>query len=146
MGDDSVPALSIAGLEAAYGKVPVLHGVSLDVYEGEAVSIVGPNGAGKTTLLRCIAGLHAPSDAEISLLESPITGLRPDEVARRGIATVPEGRNVFGKLTVRENLELAGIGQGRSRDSINLDEHIRRFPVLVQQQHFRLAYECPSYS
>ena len=104
--------LELRGLKVAYGGVEVLHGVEISLGEGEVVGVVGPNGAGKSSLLRAICGLVRPSAGEISFEGRPLRGLAPEEIARSGIALVPEGRQIFGTLTVAENLRLAAQGDG----------------------------------
>jgi len=99
------PLLELDGVDAHYGPVQVLHGVSLEVAEGEVVAVLGGNGAGKTTTLRAISGLVAQS-GEIRLGGARIGGSAPERVARLGIAHVPEGRGIFGELSVRDNLRL----------------------------------------
>ena len=125
--------LSVRGLEVRYGRVQALRGTTLDVWRGEVVTIVGPNGAGKSTLLRAITGLVGSSRGTIELEGRPLTGLLPEDVARRGIAMVPEGRELFGPLTVRENLVLGAHARGRARRH-DLDADLTRvlglFPAL----------------
>ena len=89
-----------------YGKAAALKGISLEVNEGEIVTLIGSNGAGKTTTLRAISGLEVPVSGEIQFHGKPIHGVEPHVIVRMGIADVPEGRRVFGPMTVEENLEL----------------------------------------
>ncbi len=115
------PLLSVTDLHAGYGETKVLRGVSLDVDAGEVVSLVGRNGVGKTTTLRTIAGSVTPTDGEISYDGEPLAGAGAVEVARRGVALVPEGRRVFPGLTVEENLRAGRLGGdegGRSIEDI----------------------------
>jgi len=100
------PLLRVRGIDASYGKVQILHDVSLVVHPAEVVSIIGPNGAGKSTVLKSIIGLLKPTTGEILLGGNPIAGMRPDRVVRQGIAYVPQGRIVFKGMTVVENLEM----------------------------------------
>jgi branched-chain amino acid transport system ATP-binding protein len=100
-----VPLLELDGVEARYGQVQALHGVSLTVGEGEIVAVLGGNGAGKTTTLRAISGLVTKS-GEVQFAGERITRASPERVARIGIAHVPEGRGIFGELSVHENLRL----------------------------------------
>jgi branched-chain amino acid transport system ATP-binding protein len=104
------PLLELRGVRACYGKVEVLHGVDIEVQAGQVVALLGPNGAGKTTTLNVAAGLHAPSAGEVRMAGRRVTGVRPDELARRGVCTIPEGRGVFANLSVRENLRMATYG------------------------------------
>jgi branched-chain amino acid transport system ATP-binding protein len=99
------PLLELQGVEARYGPVQALHGVSLTVGEGEIVAVLGGNGAGKTTTLRAISGLVTMS-GEVRFAGERITRATPERVARIGIAHVPEGRGIFQELSVRENLRL----------------------------------------
>jgi branched-chain amino acid transport system ATP-binding protein len=123
--------LAIADLRVNYGRVPALHGISLRVDEGEAVALVGPNGAGKTTTLSAIFGLVAPAGGTITFEgESPV-GLSPERILRRGLALVPEGRHIFGTLTVAENLQLGTTARrDRARAREDLSGVLDRFPVL----------------
>jgi branched-chain amino acid transport system ATP-binding protein len=102
--DDSVPLLELRGIQAAYEGVNVLRGVDLVVPEGTVVAVLGPNGAGKTTTLRVVAGLHPPTAGDIFVAGHRVNGARPDDLARRGLCLIPEGKGIFPNLTVRENL------------------------------------------
>ena len=112
-----MPALLEAeGIEASYGSIRAVRGVTLSVPEATVAAVLGPNGAGKSTLLRVMAGLHRPDRGRVSLRGDDLTGLAAHEVARRGIALVPEGRAIFPSLTVADNLRLAGArGDGLRR-------------------------------
>ena len=121
--------LELRGLTVAYGGVEVLHGVEMSLGEGEVVGVVGPNGAGKTSLLRAICGLAPASSGKIAFGGRPLRGLEPEEIARLGIALVPEGRQIFGTLTVAENLRLAVPGTG----SETLEGVLERLPILRQR-------------
>ena len=98
--------LEVQSLSVAYGDVRVLHGVTLRVGQGEIVSLVGANGAGKTTTLRAVSGLLPALDGTVNFDGDPITGLAPSRIVARGLAHVPEGRQLFTNMTVRENLEM----------------------------------------
>jgi len=100
-------ALSVEGIRAGYGRIEVLHGVSLDVPRGSVVALLGPNGAGKTTTLRAISGLIPLRAGAVRLEGRRIDGRRPSTIARRGVVMVPEGRGVFPGLSVAENLRIA---------------------------------------
>jgi len=123
--------LAIDELRVNYGRVPALHGISLHVEEGEAVALVGPNGAGKTTTLSAIFGLVPPAGGSITFRGESVVGSPPEEILRRGIALVPEGRHIFGTLTVAENLQL-GTTARRDRDAAEreLATMLDRFPAL----------------
>lgn len=101
--------LEVKNVHSGYGRVPVLHGVSLAVEEGEMVAVLGPNGAGKTTLMSAIFGLLPLMEGEIKFEGRPINGLSPHIIAQKGIGYVPQQRNIFSNLTVRENLEMGGF-------------------------------------
>jgi branched-chain amino acid transport system ATP-binding protein len=103
-----VGLLEIRELQVAYGSVKVLHGISLDVAEGEIVALLGSNGAGKTTTLRAISGLIRPRAGQIVLDGHPLIGLRAHQIVALGLGHVPEGRRMFGSLSVEENLRLGG--------------------------------------
>jgi ABC-type branched-subunit amino acid transport system ATPase component len=102
----AAPLLAVREIDAAYGKVRILHGVSLDVRPGEIVSIIGPNGAGKSTVLKTVMGFLKPTQGEVLFDGDPITALRTDLIVHRGIAYVPQGRIVFKAMNVVENLEM----------------------------------------
>jgi branched-chain amino acid transport system ATP-binding protein len=129
----SAPALRLAEVEVAYGGVVAVRGVSLDVGAGEIVGLIGPNGAGKSTTLHAIMGLVPVRAGEISLEGASLRGRAPESIARAGIALVPEGRRLFGELTVEENLRL---GLAARRDGSGggdpLEEVLELFPVLEE--------------
>jgi branched-chain amino acid transport system ATP-binding protein len=126
--------MRISHLCVRYGSVRALHGVSLEVNEGEILSIIGANGAGKTTLLKTISGLLRPESGDIDYRGRNITGERPDRLVRMGICTVPEGRRVFPNLSVKENLELGAytVSQRRLRQQL-FDLTIHTFPKLKER-------------
>jgi len=121
--------LEVRGLKVAYGGVEVLHGVEISLGEGEVVGVVGPNGAGKSSLLRAICGLARSSAGEISFEGRSLRGLAPEEIAGLGIALVPEGRQIFGTLTVAENLRLASPSNG----SEAMEAVLERLPILRER-------------
>lgn len=129
------PLLTVTNLEAAYGRVPVLQGVSLSVAPGEVVGIIGPNGAGKSTVLKSVMGFLRPLAGSIRFQGEEIGGLRTDLVVRRGIGYVPQGRIVFPDMTVLENLEMGGF---LVRDRAVLAQNFARvyelFPVLYERR------------
>jgi branched-chain amino acid transport system ATP-binding protein len=130
--------LEVRDLHAGYGDVPVLFGVSLEVRAGEIVSIVGANGAGKTTTLRAISGILDRRGGEIRFEGESVTGLKPFEIVRRGIAHVPEGRQLFSVMTVEENLEM-GANQlvGRAELRSRMAEVFELFPRLAERREQR---------
>ena len=123
--------LEVKDLQAGYGKVDVLFGVSFSLEPGQSLGIVGPNGAGKSTLMKAIAGEVAIKSGAVTLQGSPITGKKPEDVVRLGLSLVPEGRQIFGGLTVTENLMLGLTGR-RDKSSAKgaLDQVRGLFPVL----------------
>ena len=124
--------LEIADLRVNYGRVPALHGISLDVNEGEAVALVGPNGAGKTTTLSAIFGLVRPESGTIDFEGESLLGLTPENIVRRGLALVPEGRHIFGTLTVAENLKLGTTARNhREHLGGEIEKTLERFPALA---------------
>ena len=110
--------LEVRNVEAFYGAIMALRGVSIDVEEGEIVTILGANGAGKTTLMKTICGLMDPEKGSVTLLDERIEGLDPDRIVKKGLALVPEGREVFPYLTIEENLRLGAFTR---RDAIGGD-------------------------
>ena len=122
--------LSVEKLSIRYGAVEAVRGLSLEVRSGEIVGLIGPNGAGKSSTLHAIMGAAPVSGGEIRLEGRSLVGRRPEDVARRGIALVPEGRRIFGELTVEENLRL-GLAARRSRgNGSSLARAYDTFPVL----------------
>lgn len=108
-GNGTGPLLRLQGVSAHYGVIQALHGVSLEVREGEVVALIGANGAGKTSTLRAISGLLAPTAGSIRFLGEEIGGRPAHHLVARGLAHAPEGRGIFLNLTVRENLELGAF-------------------------------------
>ena len=135
--------LVIDDLEAGYGAVRALHGVSIQVRQGETVALLGTNGNGKSTLMKCVMGLLKPSRGSIVMETDServeLTGKNPHEIVALGVALVPEGRRLFPKLTVRENLLLGAFRRGaRSEIAHNLALCHEAFPVL-QERSSQLA-------
>lgn len=127
--------LQIGDLRAGYDEVDVLHGVDLEVRDGEFVAVLGANGAGKTTLLRVVSGLLAPTGGRIELDGDDLTRTEPHERCRRGIVQVPEGRKLFPAMTVAENLELGAMPGGpMQRRDTTINEVYERFPVLADRR------------
>jgi branched-chain amino acid transport system ATP-binding protein len=126
--------LRLEGVAAGYGGPPALQGVSLDVHQGELVSLIGANGAGKSTTLKTISGLLSPTAGTITFEGEPIGGLSPRAILARGIAHCPEGRRVFPHLTVRENLEMGALLRtDRAGIAADLDAMCDRFPRLRER-------------
>jgi branched-chain amino acid transport system ATP-binding protein len=127
--------LVLEGLAAGYGDLLAVRSVSLEVREGECVALIGANGAGKTTTLRAIAGLVAPRAGRVSFRGSALHGLSPRRVVERGVAHVPEGRQVFPSLTVRENLEMgARTAAARAARKASFDAVFDLFPRLRERE------------
>ena len=127
-------ALATEDVVAGYGGVPVLHGVSVTVAAGTITTVLGANGAGKTTLLRTIGGAVRPSRGRILLDGVNLARRRPEEVARAGLAHVPEGQGVITELTVEENLRLGALLQKGGRRQAALDAAYQRFPMLADRR------------
>ena len=126
--------LKVSNLWAGYDEVSVLHDVTLEVHPGEVVALVGANGAGKSTMMRCLAGLLKPTGGSIQFLGEEIGGLPAAQVVARGLAYVPEGRRLFGKLSVRENLLLGAYLERRDhRVAEQLGMVLSLFPRLKER-------------
>ncbi len=124
--------LRVSNLHAAYGAVPVLAGVDLDLEQGEILALLGRNGVGKTTLMKTLIGLLRPTEGRIELDDEAIGGLAPHRIARRGIAYVPQGRGIFAKLSVRENLLVGTRAQRDAAGDIPTDV-FSYFPILEER-------------
>jgi branched-chain amino acid transport system ATP-binding protein len=116
----SVPLLAVEGLEVRHGAVTAVHGLSLEVDRGEIVGLIGPNGAGKSSTLHAIMGAVPAAAGDVRVRGESVVGKRPEAVARKGVALVPEGRRIFADLTVDENLKL-GLAGRRTRDGTDDD-------------------------
>jgi branched-chain amino acid transport system ATP-binding protein len=124
--------LELRCLRVSYGSVEVVHGIDLTVRTGEVVGLIGPNGAGKTSILRAICGLQRASGGSVVLDGRAIEEMATEEIARLGIALVPEGRQIFGTLSIEENLRLAARGSADAMAAI-----VGRFPVLAERGRTR---------
>jgi ABC-type branched-subunit amino acid transport system ATPase component len=122
--------LELSGVSAGYGQAPVISSIDLTVGREEVVSVVGPNGAGKSTLLKTVLGVLTPMEGTIRLGGKDIAGLRTDQIARRGVGYVPQVKDVFDPLTVRENLEMGGYVLGRRAAAERLEEIFELYPTL----------------
>ena len=123
--------LEVRGLEAAYGDVPALSGVTLRVGAGEIVALLGPNGAGKSTLLGCVTGLVRPRAGAISWDSENLLAIAPHLIVERGLAVVPEGRRLFGAMTVEDNLDLGAFSpRARAARREGLERVFTLFPDL----------------
>jgi len=127
--------LEVSGLDAGYGDVQVLFGAALSVHQGEVVALLGSNGAGKTTLIRAVTGLIRPRSGSVSFAGDRIDTLTAHEVVDRGIACVPEGRQVFPQMSVEENLLLGSfLRRARAGRARNLERIFALFPRLLERR------------
>jgi branched-chain amino acid transport system ATP-binding protein len=131
-----VALLELDEVRTGYGQIEVLHGISVKVEEGEIVTLIGANGAGKTTTLMTISGVVKPRAGHVRFKGKDITGLPAHEIVRLGIAQSPEGRKIFPRLTVLENLEMGAFGRD-DKAGIQKDiEHVYQlFPILGERRH-----------
>ena len=133
--NESAPLLEVSGLMVRYGAVTAVRGVDLRVNEGEIVSIVGPNGAGKTSLISAVAGIVAPAAGSIVFAGKSLAGIALEDVVARGLALVPEGRHIFGSLTVMENLMLgATVRTDADNVRADIDRSLATFPILGERR------------
>lgn len=127
--------LSVRGLKVAYGGIEAVRGIDLDVEAGELVALIGANGAGKTTTLKALAGMLRPAAGTVRYADSDITGVASHRLIRQGVALVPEGRGVFARLTVQENLQMgAYIRDDRAAIAEDLDRIFGLFPRLHERR------------
>jgi branched-chain amino acid transport system ATP-binding protein len=127
--------LEVRGVDVYHGDLQALWGVSLDVVEGEVVALIGPNGAGKTSLLRTIVGLHRPAAGTIALEGHPIHTLPAHRIVERGVLLVPEGRRLFGEMSVLENLEVGAFTwRARGERERTLRQVFEIFPILAERR------------
>ncbi|MCM3706966.1 MULTISPECIES: ABC transporter ATP-binding protein [Cytobacillus] len=126
--------LKVNGINAFYGKIQVLKNISLEVEEGSIVTILGANGAGKTTTMKTISGMLKPQSGSIQFQGQDVTGLRPDQLLRKGIALVPEGRQILSGMTVLENLEMGAYHRKDNEIERDIKSVMERFPILEERQ------------
>ncbi len=127
--------LRLENVHVRYGQVPALRGLNLDVDEGEIVALIGANGAGKSTTLKAISGLISPSEGRIKLRGEPLNGLRPEQLVGLGIIHVPEGRRIFPRLTVEENLKMGAYSsRARAGEKQARDRVFDLFPRLAERR------------
>jgi branched-chain amino acid transport system ATP-binding protein len=129
-----VSLLEVEHLAVSYGPIEAVRDVSLAVEEGEVVAVVGANGAGKSTVLACLSGLVRPRAGRLRYGDRDLAGLRPQAIVAAGLVQVPEGREVFARMSVRENLEL-GAWHRRDRPAVatEIDRLLERFPILSRR-------------
>jgi branched-chain amino acid transport system ATP-binding protein len=125
--------LRVESLDVAYGEIQALRGVALQVGRGEIVTILGNNGAGKTTTLKTISGLLRPTAGTITLENEPLVGVPAHAIVARGVAHVPEGRRIFNRLTVRENLTMGAYLRSDAGIAADLDRVFGLFPRLAER-------------
>jgi len=123
-------ALAVESLSVRYGAVDAVRGLSLEVRSGQIVGLIGPNGAGKSSTLHAIMGSAPIVSGDVRLDGRSVVGQRPEDVARRGIALVPEGRRIFGELTVEENLRLGLAARRKQRNGGGIERAYELFPML----------------
>ena len=130
--------LSVENLVVNYGAIEALHGISLQINEGELVAVVGHNGAGKSTLLKTITGILKPTSGKVSFNDKPISGLSADKIVREGIAMVPEGRQVFADSTVYNNIVIGAYVRNDSAEiSRDIEKYMNRFPILRERRNHK---------
>ena len=127
--------LEVSALESRYGRIPALKGIDVAVRAGELVALVGANGAGKTTLLRALSGVQRVSGGHVRYEGADITGVPPERRVRLGIVQVPEGRQMFGPLSVEDNLRLGGYTRPAPESASTLERVYAMFPVLRQRRN-----------
>jgi branched-chain amino acid transport system ATP-binding protein len=134
MSANTTPLLQLLNVESSYGPIKAIRGVSLDVHPGEIVTVLGSNGAGKTTILKTISGIIDPRKGNVSFKDSDITAKDPADIVRRGLSHVPEGREVFPLLSVRDNLVMGAYTRD-DRDGVERDmaQVYQYFPILKER-------------
>jgi len=142
MSTDEI-SLELKNVSVSYGKVPVLHDISLRVKKGQVVTVIGANGAGKSTLMKTVCGLLKPTRGSVRLFGQEINGLDPDQIVPRGISLVPEGRRLFGAMTVRENLEMGAYCR---RDAGAVTRDFERVLAFFPDLKAKLSVEAGSLS
>ncbi|KGR76773.1 ABC transporter ATP-binding protein [Ureibacillus sinduriensis] len=126
--------LNLSNVETYYGQIQALKGINLEVQEGKIITLLGANGAGKSTTMKTIAGLLKPKNGSVEFLGENVTGLRPDQLLRKGIALVPEGRAILSSMTVLENLEMGAYHRKDHAVKADIENVMQRFPILHERQ------------
>lgn len=132
--------LELRNIETYYGPVMAIRGVSMEVRRGQIVTLLGANGAGKTTVLKTISGAMEPQKGTVTLDNTPLHGLDPDQIARMGVAHVPEGREVFPFLTVEETLRVGAFSRRDRKIAADIDLVYSYFPVLKEKRRQQAGY------
>ena len=127
-------SLRLAGFCAGYGRVPVVRDISLEIGEGRIVGLLGANGAGKTTLMRAVSGLATMQGGRIEFAGNDVTGLSSAELVARGLIQVPQGRHLFGEMSVRENLEMGAYLVAGRAEKARMQEVFSLFPILRERE------------
>ncbi|NLH00334.1 MAG: ABC transporter ATP-binding protein [Clostridiales bacterium] len=126
--------LKVSGINVYYGSIHAIKDVSFEVNKGEIVTLIGANGAGKSTILNTISGLLKSKTGSITFLDVPISGMVPHKIVARGLAQVPEGRRIFLKMTVQENLEMGAFTRKASEIDDSIENVYERFPRLKERR------------
>ena len=126
--------LAVRGLYSGYGKIEVLHDVSLDILQGQIITLIGANGAGKTTLLKAISGLLRPTAGTIEFEGANIARRPPHKIVKQGISHVPEGRAILKRMTVLDNLRMGAYVRSDSKIARDIESVLARFPVLLERR------------
>jgi branched-chain amino acid transport system ATP-binding protein len=142
METETVP-LKVVGLSARYGAVPAINDVDIMMAQGQIVTIIGANGAGKSTLIKTICGLVRPTAGNVLLFGEDVTGLSPDKLVRKGLSVVPEGRRLFGEMTLLENLEMGAFSRA---DAAAVQQDMERVLDLFPELRERLSTRASSFS
>lgn len=142
METETVP-LKVIGLSARYGAVPAINNVDIMMAQGQIVTIIGANGAGKSTLIKTICGLVRPTAGNVFLFGEDVTGLSPDKLVRKGLSVVPEGRRLFGEMTLLENLEMGAFSRA---DAAAVQQDMERVLDLFPELRERLSTRASSFS
>ena len=131
-----MPILTVENVHTYYGNIHALKGLSLELEKGEIVTLIGANGAGKTTTLRTICGLLRPREGRVEFEDEELSAVPPHEIVGRGISMVPEGRGIFARLTVTENLEMGAFSrQDRAERAESMERVFTLFPRLKERRH-----------
>ncbi len=125
--------LSVRDLHVSYGAIKAVRGISFDIEEGEIVTLIGANGAGKSSTLNCIAGLFRPVGGEVEFKGQSIVGVKPHKIVERGLALCPEGRRVFTRMSVAENLDMGGYTRSDDENAKTLEAVYEHFPRLRER-------------